>query len=319
MCATTTKPCKQDPQRALKVLATGKKCNHKNMSATPAPRARAALNYGQTARLGLIVPPGNSVNEAEWALALRGIDGITLHVTRMALHTDTVSEAGQRALYADIEHAARDLAAASVDVIAYGCTAGSMVLPLDAITSHITRVTGVPAVATAPSIVHALRALKVSRVALATPYHDALNAHEREFLAACGIEVVSLRGLGIGASGPADYVRIPRVALVDAHAHAHATDVPEAQALVISCTGLATLGFVDELAQNLGKPVITSNSATLWAALWTALRDVHAQDDSVLSTVLSTVLSSATSSALSSALTLDDKIVGLSSLASARP
>jgi maleate isomerase/arylmalonate decarboxylase len=221
--------------------------------------------YGWRAKIGLIVPPTNTVNEGEWARMAP--EGVTIHVTRMKLHADSASREGERELYTDIEKAARDLAAASVDAIAYGCTAGSMVMPLSQLTDYMAGIAGVPCVATAPSLVHACRALGAARIALATPYHGALNAHERDFLAANGIEVVALKGLGIGAGGPHEYVRISRVPKEEVVAHAVAVDRPEAQALVISCTDFATLEAVPALERTLGKPVVTSNQATFWAAL----------------------------------------------------
>ena len=221
--------------------------------------------YGRRAKIGLIVPPTNTVNEAEWARMAP--EGVTIHVTRMRLHPDTQSPEGERQLYADLERATRDLAAASLDAIAYGCTAGSMVMPLEKLTDYMAGIAGVPCVATAPALVLACRALGVTRVALATPYHDALNEHERHFLAKNGVEVVALKGLGIGAGGPHEYVRIARVPKEDALAHARSVDRPEAQALMISCTDFATLEAVRELERTLGKPVVTSNQATFWAAL----------------------------------------------------
>ena len=227
--------------------------------------------YGRRAKIGLIVPPTNTVNEAEWARMAPG--GVTIHVTRMRLHADAQSPEGERQLYADIERATRDLAAASLDAIAYGCTAGSMVMPLAQLTDYMAGIAGVPCVATAPSLVHACRALGVARVALATPYHDTLNEHERHFLAQNGIAAVALKGLGIGAGGPHEYVRIARVTKEAVLAHARSVDRPEAQALMISCTDFATLEAIPDLERALGKPVVTSNQATFWAALRAARID----------------------------------------------
>src|SRR5438046_183296 len=44
-------------------------------------------------------------------------------------------------------------------------------------------------------------------------------------------------------------------------------DVPSADAILISATGLPTVGIVERLERDLGKPVVTSQTATLWYAL----------------------------------------------------
>ncbi len=232
------------------------------------PRTADYRPYGWRAKLGLIVPPTNTVNEAEWARMAP--DGVTVHVARMPLHSDTTSEAGRRALYADVKLAATELAKASPDVIAYACTAGSMVTPLDTLTRFMEEVSGVPAVATAPALVHACRAFGATRVALATPYHDALNAHEVHFLADNGIETVSVRGLGIGAGGPQEYVRIARVPKDEVMEHCRAADAPAAQCMLVSCTDFAAMEAIPRLESEIGKPVVSSNLATFWLALRTA-------------------------------------------------
>lgn len=222
--------------------------------------------YGTRAKLGLIVPPTNTVNEAEWARMVP--EGVTVHVTRMRLHADTASPEGERQLYADVEKATRDLAAASLDAIAYGCTAGSMVMPITRLTDFMTAAAGgIPCVATAPALVHACRALGLARVAVATPYHAALNEHERHFLEANGIGVAAITGLGIGAGGAHEYVRIARVPKEEVLAHARSADRADAAGLIISCTDFAALEAIARLEDELGKPVVTSNQATFWAAL----------------------------------------------------
>jgi maleate cis-trans isomerase len=217
--------------------------------------------YGWRARIGLIVPLTNTVNEAEWACMAP--EGVTIHVTRMTLHRD----GDEAKLYSEIGAAVASLAPAGPDVIAYGCTAGSMVSPLDSLATRMREMGGIAAVATAPAIVHALRAFGATKVALATPYHDALNRHEIEFFADNGIETLSEKGLGIGAGGPQEYVNIARVPREEVLEHARSADHPEAEALVISCTDFATLAALPQLERDLGKPVISSNLATWWQAL----------------------------------------------------
>lgn len=221
--------------------------------------------YGYRAKLGLIVPPTNTVNEAEW---MRMVPvGVSLHTVRMPLHADTHTDAGRAALEADIARAVADLAQARVDAVAYGCTAGSMVTPVEALPRQIAAMAGVPAVTTAAAIVAALRSLGAQRLSVATPYHAALDAHERAFLDAAGFAVLSIRGLGIGAGGPQEYVRIAETPLGDVARHAAGSVVPGTQALLISCTDFPTLPLLPGLEGVLGVPIVTSNQATLWAAL----------------------------------------------------
>jgi maleate cis-trans isomerase len=207
--------------------------------------------YGWRARIGLIVPNTNTVNEAEWARMAP--DGVSIHVARMALH-------------GDLDAAVASLVPAGPDVIAYGCTAGSLDSPLE----RWRELGGVPAVATAPAILRALQAFGARRIALATPYDDALNRHEMDFFARHGIETCSCKGLGIGAGGPHEYGQIARVDKEAVARHARSADHPAADALVISCTDLATLEALPALERELAKPVISSNLATWWLALRTA-------------------------------------------------
>ena len=210
-------------------------------------------------RLGLIVPTTNTVNEAEWRRMAP--PGMEFPLVRMRLHTD------QEGLYADLERAIAELKKQSPHVIAYACTAGSLVVPLNRLTDHMASKAGVPCVATAPALVHACQFLKIRKISLATPYHDALNEHEVAFFAQCGIQALSVKGLGIGAGGPQEYVQIARVPKQAVYEHCRSSDVPQAEALIVSCTDFAALEAIPRLEAELGKPVLSSNLATFWAAL----------------------------------------------------
>jgi maleate cis-trans isomerase len=48
---------------------------------------------------------------------------------------------------------------------------------------------------------------------------------------------------------------------------AREADAADAEAVVVSGTGLPTVGMLDLLEQDLGKPAITSMQASLWQAL----------------------------------------------------
>ena len=226
---------------------------------------RHLSTYSQRAKLGLIVPPTNTVNEAEWARMMP--EGVTFHTHRMPLHADTVSEEGKRELMRDLDEVFGMLKQSRVDAIAYACTAGSMINPVGSLPDALARRNGVKAVTTSAAIVAALKELGASKLSVATPYADRLNEHETHFLRENGFEVLRLIGLGIGANGPSEYTRIAETPLVDVGAHARAAFVPGSDALLITCTDFPTLPLISTLEDELGVPVVTSNQATLWAML----------------------------------------------------
>lgn len=226
---------------------------------------RHQSTYSRRAKLGLIVPPTNTVNEAEWARMVP--DGVTFHSHRMKLHGDTESAAGRAALMNDLDEAVGMLAQSGADAIAYACTAGSMVTPADSLPETLAERTGETCVTTSAAIVAALKALGAKSLSVATPYADKLNAHETHFLEDHGFEVLNLIGLGIGAGGPSEYPLIARTPLERVQEHARASFVAGSDALLITCTDFPTLPLLPDLERDLGVPVVTSNQATFWAML----------------------------------------------------
>ena len=221
---------------------------------------RPSSSYSQRARLGLIVPPTNSVNEAEWTRLMPG--GVTFHSHRMKLHP-----AGDPALMPDLLAGIELLGQVRPDAVAYACTAGSMTTPSAQMPDAASEASGLKVLTTSHALILALQALGAERISVATPYAKATNDHEVEFLAAHGIETLAIAGLGIGAGGPHEYVRIAQTPLAEVKAHALETFAPGSDALLLACTDFPTLPLIEELEAELGVPVISSNTATLWAML----------------------------------------------------
>jgi maleate cis-trans isomerase len=129
----------------------------------------------------------------------------------------------------------------------------------------IAREAGVPAVATTPSVVEALRAFGARRLSVATPYPEWNNRKLRAYLEAQGFEVLNVdgepRAAAAGNQGINDQ---PPDTVVEFAARVCR---PEADALLCSCTAWRSVEAVDALERRTGKPVVTSNQATIWAAL----------------------------------------------------
>ncbi len=218
---------------------------------------------GARAKIGVIVPPSNTVNEAEFNRF--ATVGVSFHFTRSPHHADPAADDFQDML-GDVKRAMSDLSACRVDHATYACTAGSMACPADRLLGTMTHAGNVGVNSTAQAIIAALNALGVTTISMASPYTDETNAHEAHYLNDHGIDVLATAGLGLNTSLE-NIQRISRVAPPDVFEHAKSVDRTEAEALLICCTDFNTFDAIEPLEKALGKPVISSNSATLWHTL----------------------------------------------------
>lgn len=215
---------------------------------------------GCSHRIGLLVPSSNTTMEPEFHHM--SPVGVSVHTARMKL-LDVTPE-GLVEMAEDAERAASLLASAAVDVIVYGCTTGSLVRGIEweqSLVEVIESLTGLPTFSTSGAVVKALKDLGLERVAVATPYTDVLNRLEHVFLEAHGFEVTAMKGLGlirnldIGATEPETIINLVR------------SVVNETDGIFISCTNLPTVNILEPLEKELNMPVISSNQASIWAAL----------------------------------------------------
>ncbi len=222
-------------------------------------------------RLGVIIPSSNTTVEKEFASVLHDSE-VSLHTARISLNNVTVEEL--LAMEKETETAAQLLKDANVDAIVYACTSGSLLKGVGhdiALAKRITRVAGCPAIVTAGAIVEALKYLHAQRIALATPYTEIISKKEIDFLEANGFEVVISHSLNIKRN-----ITIGRLSPSDAAALAVKAYSNLADVVFISCTNLSTFEVITQLEEQLRKPVISSNSATLWAALRLLKANFHA-------------------------------------------
>jgi len=191
-------------------------------------------------QLGLIVPSWNTVMEYEcWRMASQGI---SIHTSRIP-HTEDSEEAFLH-MVDTAPAAAEVLAHAKVNAICFGCTGGSFVkagYDQEIIDGK------------------ALRYLKIESVAIASPYPEWLNDRLATFLEHSGFTVVSQRGLNVECPAflPPE----------NAYKVASDSNCEEADGILISCTNFRSLEVIEQLEKDLGKPVVTSNTASMWKLL----------------------------------------------------
>ena len=88
--------------------------------------------------------------------------GVSIHATRMPLHSNPTSSQEEKLLYRDIEKAIKLLSPANLNVIAYGGTAGSMMLPIEKLSDFMKKTSSCACVTTAASIVAAIEVLGIN-------------------------------------------------------------------------------------------------------------------------------------------------------------
>jgi maleate cis-trans isomerase len=161
------------------------------------------------------------------------------------------------------------LADAHVDVIGFACTAGSFMGGVTCdpdIMTRIEQATGVPAATTAGAVVEALREMKVAKLALLTPYLPQINRAEIEFLEEHGLEVLVERGLGLDEPLKQAEVSSWRWYRMAREMAREASGLG-ATGLLISCGGIHVADVIEEIEQDTGMTVVTSNQALLWKCL----------------------------------------------------
>jgi maleate isomerase len=215
-----------------------------------------------TIRIAVVVPHDMVLDHELWRWTPADTSLLftrTRHTDR-AVTLEMAEEIGETAV---VEQAVRDLSAAEPHAYVYACTSGSFVHGLRGerrLTAVMRRAGGAPALTTSGAVLESLAALHISRVAVATPYDATLATRFGTFLAEAGISVVSTGDLGLSHH----IWEVPYQTTLDL---VRAADTDEAEAVVVSCTNLATYGILGRLEAELGKPVVSANRATMWAAL----------------------------------------------------
>jgi len=221
--------------------------------------------YGWRAKLGLIYIASAYAMEVEFQKMAP--PGVTTHTTRVSLgdHPEQFSIGDLTNLRTDALQATKLLAQAPLQAIAFGCTSGSFVQGRSedlTFIEEMERIAQIPCTTTANAIVHACKVLDVEKIAMASPYSLEVNELAHAYFLEAGIEIDHMTGLGLMN----DYA-ISALTLRDMYKMATQAYTEDAQALFLSCTGLATMPLIEKLEEDLGIPVVTSNQATLWHTL----------------------------------------------------
>jgi arylmalonate decarboxylase len=213
-------------------------------------------------KIGLVVPFATDRIPAEGPMMYPDVTFIPRGVGVRALTPE-----GYDAAFEAIVPAAKELAKQEVDAIMVIGTSLTFYRGYEAhqeLLEKLRAETGLPVSTMTEAIVEGLRSVGATRVAVATAYSDLVNERLSDFLGRSGYEVLSMKGFGLTGFGDAanqseqDIIDLSGKAIDEAKA---------ADAVLISCGGLKTLGCAVPLEERYGIPVVTSTQSAFWKAL----------------------------------------------------
>jgi len=216
--------------------------------------------YGWRARLGVVIPSLNAVSEPEFAMMVP--EGVTCHYQRFAFTGGGL----------DVLKSLKDLVLSAAEqtlhiypsALGMCCTAGSFAGGKgwdEEIIHQLKNKTGLPATTASTSVLEAFRKLGVKKISVAAPYLEGIARREKEFLEDNDIKVANMKWLN------KDGFEMYEVPYEVTYRLAKEVDSPKAEAIFISCVALPTLGLINKLEEDIGKPVVTSNQAFIWRLL----------------------------------------------------
>ncbi|MGW7754959.1 maleate cis-trans isomerase family protein [Streptomyces violaceusniger] len=225
--------------------------------------------------IGLIVPSSNLTMETELPRILRlresavPEDRFVFHSSRMRMQHVTPEQL--RAMNAQTERAALELADARPDVVATACLvaimaqgAGYHCTAEDEITT-VLRAQGAqaPVVSSAGALLDGIKALGAKRVAIITPYMKPLTGLVANYIEDAGIEVVDALSLEVP-----DNLAVARLDPADLLDHWRRLDLSRADALVLSaCVQMPSLPSIQPAEDAVGLPVLSAATATAYRIL----------------------------------------------------
>ena len=218
---------------------------------------------GARARIGIIVLASDHTIEYEFRQCVN-IPGVAFYESRIPNSPDITPETLQAMEDHISDRAAVILPGVQLDVVAYCCTSGAMVIGENKVFEKLHK--GRPeAEPTTPitAAFSAFKALEIKRIGVLTPYSDEINFFMRAYIENEGFSVPVFGSFNEENDNRA--ARISPQSIRNAILEIGQRD--EVEGVFLSCTSLRLVDSVEKIEQELGKPVTSSNHAIIWHSL----------------------------------------------------
>ncbi len=150
-----------------------------------------------------------------------------------------------------------------IDVIAYGCTSGTIAIGEDRISSQVKK--SKPNTKVTTPITAALKAFKklnLNNIAVLTPYPKEVNLTVYNYLNKNNINIDSFSSFNLNYDS-----EIAQVSLESIIECISQINLDKVDGLFVSCTALKVVDILDEVEKKFNTTVISSNQAIIWDCL----------------------------------------------------
>ena len=150
-----------------------------------------------------------------------------------------------------------------LNTIAYGCTSGTIAIGEDNVKEKILSAKPGSYVTTpVTSAIKAFKLMNIKKIALFTPYPDAVNKTILEYFTKKNIEVSSFASLNLNLDS--EFANVDPNYILEISS---SLEIKNVDALFISCTALPVLNILHKLEEIIQKPVLSSNQTLIWDIL----------------------------------------------------
>ena len=147
-----------------------------------------------------------------------------------------------------------------VNTIAYGCTSGTIAIGENNVREKILSAKpGCYVTTPVTSAMKAFQQMNIKKIALFTPYPDAVNKTILDYFTKKNIEVLSFASLNLNLDS--EFANVDPNYILEISSK---LETKNADALFISCTALPVLNILDKLEKKIQKPVLSSNQTLIW-------------------------------------------------------
>ena len=213
-------------------------------------------------RIGVITLASDFRIEKDFNNIIHGKD-IDLYCNRIHCYNPLTNETLKK-MADDIPKVTEDiLPDQKLDCIAYGCTSGTIAAGYSLIVEKVNLAKPNTKVTTPiTSAINALKAFKIKKISIFTPYTDEINQSVINYFKKENIEISELSYFDIASD--LDIGKVDPDHLFDVLVK---KDLSNSDALFVSCTALPVLSIIKDLEKKIGKIVLSSNQTLIWDTL----------------------------------------------------